>query len=403
MSYQPESDGPLSNIRVIEMGQLLAGPFCGQLLADFGAEVIKIEHPNGGDPMRVWGQEKPHGKSLWWPIVSRNKKSITLNASKPEGQALVKRLVSESDMLLENFRPGTLEKWGLGYEELAKLNPGLIMIRVTGFGQSGPYSPRPGYASICEAMAGLRHVTGYADRPSCRTGISLGDSLAGTFGALGALMALHVRQSTGRGQVVDAAIYESMFAFMESLISEYAETGYVRERSGPVLPNVAPSNAYPTRDGAEHMIAANQDTVFSRLAQAVGQPELAQDARYATHQSRGQNQHELDQIISAWTVTLTADELHTVLNDNAVPNGKIYTAADIMNDPHYAAREAIISMPHPAFKNLKMQNTFPRLSATPGKVKWVGPEAGAHNGEIYGDLLGVNAETMDELQQQGVV
>ncbi|MCC7413763.1 MAG: CoA transferase [Gammaproteobacteria bacterium] len=394
--------GPLADLRVVEMGQLLAGPFCGQLLADFGAEVIKIEQPGSGDPMREWGQEKAHGQSLWWPIVARNKKCITVNARVPEGQALVRDLVAQSDILLENFRPGTMERWNLGYEALARLNPRLIMIRVSGFGQTGPYAPLPGYASIGEAMGGLRHVVGYPDQPPCRVGISLGDSLAAIFGMLGALMALHARQTTGRGQVVDATIYESVFALMESLVAEYAQTGYVRERTGPILPNVAPANVYPTSDG-EHLIAANQDSVFRRLAATMGRPELADDPRYASHGARGSHQRELDDLIGTWTRTLSAAQLRQILNDNGVPNGKIYTAADIIEDAHYAAREAIIRMPHPAFRELRMQNTFPKLSDTPGRVRWCGPGLGEHNAEIFGELLGLDPGRIAALEQAGVI
>lgn len=394
--------GPLADLRVLEMGQLLAGPFCGQLLADFGAEVIKIEQPGTGDPMREWGQEKAHGKSLWWPIVARNKKSITLNARLPEGQALVKALVRDADILLENFRPGTMERWNLGYDALSAINPRLIMVRVTGFGQTGPYAPLPGYASIGEAMGGLRYLIGYPDRPPCRVGISLGDSLAAMFGALGALMAVHARRTTGRGQVVDAAIYESVFALMESLVSEYTQTGYIRQRTGPVLPNVAPANVYPTADG-EHLIAANQDTVFRRLARAMGRPELAEDPRYATHGARGQRQEELDALIGEWTRTLTTAELRALLNEHAVPNGKIYTAADIVEDVHYAAREAIVRMPHPAFKEVAMQNTFPKMSDTPGRVRWCGPELGEHNDEIYRERLGLDTTRLEALRAAGVI
>lgn len=404
MSESPteSNPGPLSDIRVIEMGQLLAGPFCGQLLGDFGAEVIKIEPPGKGDPMREWGQEKAHGKSLWWPIVARNKKSITLNARIPEGQEVVKALVAKSDILVENFRPGTMEKWNLGYDELARINPGLIMIRVSGFGQTGPYAPQPGYASIGEAMGGLRYVVGYPDRPPCRTGISLGDSLAAIFAMLGGLMALHARERTGRGQVVDAAIYESVFALMESLVTEYEQTGYVRERSGPILPNVAPANVYPTKDGP-YLISANQDTVFRRLAEAMGQPELAEDERFATHAARGRHQELLDGLIATWSHSKSAKELRALLNEHAVPNGKIYTAADMLEDAHYAAREAIIKVPHPAFKQLRMQNTFPKLSATPGAVKWCGPELGQHNDEVFRELLGMDDAKLAALHEVGAI
>lgn len=394
--------GPLAGIRVIEMGQLLAGPFCGQLLADFGAEVIKVEQPGKGDPMREWGQEKAHGKSLWWPIVARNKKSVTLNARVPEGQAIIRQLVAESDMILENFRPGTMERWNLGYDELSKINPGIIMIRVSGFGQTGPMASQPGYASIGEAMGGLRYVVGYPDMPPARTGISLGDSLAAVFACLGALMALHARHSTGRGQVIDSAIYESVFALMESLVSEYTQTGYQRERTGPILPNVAPANVYPTADG-EYLISANQDTVFKRLAEAMGRPELAEDERYATHGARGQRQAELDVLIADWSRTFTSEQLRALLNEHAVPNGKIYTAADIVEDAHYKAREAIVRMPHPAFRELQMQNTFPKLSDTPGQVRWCGPELGQHNAEIYGQLLGMDEARQQELAAAGVI
>ncbi len=281
------------------MGTLLAGPFCGQLLGDLGAEVIKIEPPNQGDPLRAWGQEKINGKSLWWPVVARNKKAITLDMRQAEGQALLKELVAKTDFLLENFRPGTLEKWGCGYDELSRINPRLIMIRVSGYGQTGPYSSRAGFGAIGEAMGGLRYVVGDPSTPPSRVGISIGDSLAATFACVGALSALHYREKTGRGQIVDSAIYEAVLNMMESLITEFDKTGYIRERTGAILPHVAPSNVYPTSDGSMVLIAGNQDTVFGRLAQAMGQPELAKDPEYSTHAARGRNQKKLDDLIGA--------------------------------------------------------------------------------------------------------
>ncbi|NKB37482.1 MAG: CoA transferase [Gammaproteobacteria bacterium] len=394
--------GPLADLRVIEMGVLLAGPFCGQLLGDYGAEVIKIEQPGVGDPMRDWGQEKPHGKSLWWPVIARNKKSITLNAREKEGQEIIKELVKDADILIENFRPGTMEKWNLGYEELSKINPGLIMVRVTGFGQSGPYSPQAGYGSIGEAMGGLRYIIGEPDRPPSRAGISIGDALAATFGTLGALTAIHARETTGRGQVVDSAIYEAVFGMMESLIPEYQHGGYVRERTGSILPNVAPANAYPTKDG-EYLIAANQDTVFKRLAAAMGQPELADDERYATHGARGDVQQELDDMVSDWTRTMTSAELREKLNEHGVPNGKIFTAPDMLEDEHYAARDAIVSIPHKIFDNIKMQNVFPKMSETQGKVRWAGPELGEHNDHVYGDILNMDESTIKDYKEKGII
>lgn len=379
-------NGPLANLRVLEMGVLLAGPFCGQLLGDYGAEVIKIEQPKVDDPMRGWGQEKAHGMPLWWTIMARNKKCITLNAREPEGQDIVRQLIKQTDILIENFRPGTMERWNLGYDELSKINPRLIMVRITGFGQTGPYAPQPGYGSIGEAMGGLRYVSGEPDRPPSRNGISIGDAMGAVFGTMGALTALHARETSGRGQIVDSAIYEAIFAVMESLIPEYDKAGYTRERTGSILPNVAPANAYPTKEG-EYLIAANQDTVFKRFTEAMGRSELAQDERYATHSARGRYQQELDEIISEWTRTLTSSELREILNKHAVPNGKIYRAKDMLEDEHFAARESIIAIDHPTLGSIKMQNIFPRMSETQGKVKWCGPELGHHNKEIYQDLL----------------
>lgn len=399
---QLKADGPLADLRVIEMGVLLAGPFCGQLLGDYGAEVIKIEQPKVGDPMRNWGQEKAHGLSLWWPIIARNKKSITLNARVKEGQDIIKNLVREADILIENFRPGTMERWGLGYDELASINPRLIMVRVTGFGQSGPYSTQAGYGSIGEAMGGLRYVVGESDRPPSRIGVSIGDALAATFATLGTLTAVHARETTGRGQVVDSAIYEAVLSLMESLIPEYQIGNYIRERSGSILPNVAPSNSYPTKNG-DYLIAANQDTVFKRLAEAMGRPELGEDERYASHGARGNHQQELDDLIADWSKDFSADELRDLLNEYGVPNGKIFTAPDMLEDEHYAARDAIISMNHPALGEIKMQNVFPLMSETPGKVKWCGPELGQHNDEIYLDMLKMDKNKIKEYKEKGII
>jgi len=402
---EPEATapGPLSGVTVLELGQLLAGPFCGQLLGDFGAEVIKCEDPGRGDPMREWGREKPHGLSLWWPVVARGKKSVTLNLRSPRGQELFRELVRRADVVVENFRPGTLERWGLGFDALSALNERLVLTRVTGFGQDGPYAARAGYGAIGEAMGGLRYVCGDPSTPPSRMGISIGDALAGTFAAYGTVLALFARGRTGRGQIVDSAIYEAVLAMMESLVPEYALGHYIRERTGATLPNVAPSNVYPTADGALVLIAANQDSVFARLAAAMGEPELATDPRYATHSARGLVQAELDEHIAAWTQRFSAPELEALLDEHAVPQGRIYTAADMLADPHFAARRAIVELPHPALGTFPMQNVAPRLSATPGSVRWVGPELGAHNDEIWGARLGLSETERQQLEQEGVL
>ena len=395
--------GPLNDLRVVEMGTLLAGPFCGQLLGDFGAEVIKIEDPAKGDPMRQWGREKPQGLSLWWPVVARNKRSVTLNLRESEGQALARELIAKTDIVTENFRPGTLEKWGLDYQALSREHPELIMARVSGYGQSGPYKDRAGFGAIGEAMGGFRYVTGEADRPPARAGISIGDSLAATYAALGILMAVHHRTRTGRGQMVDSALYEAVLAMMESLVTEYAQTGYVRERSGSILPGIAPSNVYPCAGGEMILIAANQDTVFRRLAEAMGRPELANDTRYGTHGARGERQSELDEMISTWTADRTADEALDLMNTFGVPAGRIYRAPEMLADPHFAAREAIVEVPHKVLGMLKMQGTFPKLSQSPGEVRWVGPELGEHNEEVWGGLLGFSSQKMADLKARGLI
>ncbi len=403
MGDSSERQGPLTDLRVIEMGQLLAGPFCGQLLADFGAEVIKIEAPGAGDPMRQWGREKPHGKSLWWPVVARNKKSVTLNLRDPDGQQIVRDLVRDADILIENFRPGTMERWNLGYEQLSEINPRLVMVRVTGFGQTGPYAARAGYGAIGEAMGGLRYVVGDPSSPPSRMGISIGDELAAVHACMGAVMAVHARERTGRGQIVDSAIYEAVLNMMESLVTEYDVAGYVRERTGAILPNVSPSNVFDTADGKLLLIAANQDTVFKRLAQAMGRPDLAEDERYATHSARGAHQAELDTLIHDWTKTIPLADLEALMNEHGVPCGLIYKAEDMMADEHFKARDALVKVEHPDFGPITMQNVAPRLSDTPGAVRHVGPALGEHNDYVFGEVLKISADRQAELREAGVI
>ncbi|MBC7590465.1 MAG: CoA transferase [Salinibacterium sp.] len=393
----------LDDIRVVELGQLLAGPFCGQLLADFGADVIKVEPPGTGDPIRQWGQSKAGGKSLWWPVLGRNKRTITCNLRVPEGQALVRELPRGADVLVENFRVGTLERWGLSPEELWKINPRLIITRVTGYGQDGPYSGRAGYGSIGEAMGGIRYTTGSPEAPPSRSGISLGDELAAVFAMIGTLVALHDRERTGHGQIVDSAIYESVFAMMESLIPEWQVTGYTRERTGPTLPGVAPSNVYPTRHGNMVLIAANQDTVFGRLCEAMGREELAVDERFVDHGARGEHMEVLDSLIAAWTATHESDALLEKLHAAGIPAGLIYTAKDMLADPHFAAREAIITIADKHLGEIKMQNTFPKLSASPGRVRHTGHDLGQDNSAVYGDILNLSPEQISALSQSGII
>lgn len=402
MTSNPTSAGALADLRVLELGTLIAGPFCGQLLGDMGAEVIKIEAPGQGDPMRHWGPQKRGTPSVWWPVIGRNKKAITLNLREAKGQQIFKDLCLKSDVVIENFRPGTLEKWNCGWEVLSALNPRLILVRVSGYGQSGPYAQRAGYGGIGEAMGGLRYIVGEPDRPPSRVGISIGDSLAAVHACMGTLAALHYRERTGRGQVVDAAIYESVLNMMECLVTEYDQLGHVRERSGPILPRIAPSNVYPTRDGIV-MIGANQDTVFARLAAAMQSPELAQDARYRDHAARGEHQQELDALIGQWTARFDTRDLLARLEEFGIPSGLIYRAPDMLDDPHFAARQAIVSTEHPVFGRLRMQNVAPRLSASPGSVRTPAPELGQHNDEVYGQLLGLDVAIRDSLRQGGVI
>lgn len=400
MSKRPDAKGPLTDIRLIELGQLIAGPFCGQLMADMGADVIKVEPPGTGDPMRSWGRgDFP----LWWTVCARNKRCVTANLREPEGQDLVRRLVAEADMLLENFRPGTMERWGLSYEELSKINPGLIMIRVSGYGQTGPYASRAGYASIGEAMGGMRYLCGEPDRPPSRAGLSIGDSLAATNACIGALAALHHRDKTGEGQVIDASIYESVLGIMEATIPEYSVSNHIRERSGATLPNVAPSNIYQCADGI-FLIAANQDTVFARLCEAMGKGELVSEERFRTHTARGANSAVLDGIINDWCNKLSVDDVESLMQKHGVPAGKIYRAPEMLSDPHFAARESIVDMPTEQWPNLKMQNVFPKMSKTQGEIRWPGVETlGAHNKEVYEELLGLDEQDLEALKNKAII
>lgn len=392
--------GALDGIRVVELGQLLAGPFCGQLLGDMGADVIKVEQPGAGDPMRDWGQGET---KVNWEVIARNKRSVSINLRVPDGQALVRRLAEKADILIENFKPGTMEKWGLGPEALHAINPRLIIARMSGYGQTGPYSDRAGFGGIGEAMGGWRYIVGEPDRPPSRMGVSIGDTLTATYGCLGVLAALHVRERTGQGQVVDAALYESVLQVMESLVPEYDLMGIVRERSGSILPGIAPSNVYSCKDG-EYMIGANKDSLWRRLASAMGRPELGDDPRYATHVARGTNQLELDALINAWTQTLTVDALDALMIENSIPAGRVYRAPEMIADPHFQAREAIIEVETERHGKIKMQNAFPKLSATPSSVRRPAPsQVGQHNAEVYGELLGLGADEIGALKAAGIV
>lgn len=395
--------GPLEGIRVIELGQLIAGPFCGQTLADFGAEVVKVEPPGTGDSMRQWGRPDREGRPIWWSVIGRGKRSVTLDLRRPEGQEVLRELARSADILIENFRPGTMERWGLGYDQLSAVNPRLIMVRVSGFGQSGPYSERAGFASVCEAMGGLRYISGYPDRPPIRVGLSLGDTLAGMNGVIGALLALQNRARTGRGQVVDSSIYEAVLTVMESLVSDYDAGGHIRERHGSSLPGIAPSNAYPTRDGKEMIIGANQDTVYRRLCEVMGRPELAEDERFATHRARGVHAQELDGLIAGWTRQHDAAEMIEALAAAGVPVGLAYRAPEMLEDLHFRDREAIVRVPDPERGEIAMQNVFPRLSETPGRIRHVGPALGADTDAVLTDWLGRSSEEIEGLREAGVI
>lgn len=381
----PAATGPLAGIRVVELGQLIAGPFCGQLLGDLGAEVVKLEQPGTGDPMRHWGQGST---PTWWRVIARNKYSVAADLRSAEGQALARELISRADILVENFRPGTLERWQLAPEQLRRDYPGLIVVRVSGYGQTGPYASRAGFGGIAEAMGGWRRIVGFPDLPPARMGISIGDTLAATYGCLGAVAALHHRDRTGEGQVVDAALYESVLQVMEALIPEYAVAGHKRGRTGSTLPRIAPSNVYRCSDG-EFLIGANQDGVFARLCEAIGQPALASDPRFVSHTARGDHQEELDAIIEAWTSTHTVADVEAAMIAHSVPAGRMFDAEDMLADPHFAAREAIVTVDDPVLGPTPMQGVFPKLSATPSSIRRPAPrEIGQDTAEILDRWLG---------------
>ena len=391
---------PLKGIKVIELGTLIAAPFCSRILAEFGAEVIKIESPDGGDQLRQW-RKMYEGTSLWWYVQSRNKKSLTLNLRSAEGQEIVRKLVQDADIVIENFRPGALEKWNIGWEQLSAINPRLIMVRLSGYGQTGPDRDKPGFGVIGESMGGLRYVTGYADRPPVRLGVSIGDSIAALYGVIGAMMALQHRHASGRGQMVDVALYEAVFSMMESLVPEFDVLGFVRERAGNALPGIVPSNTYPTQDGKFVIIGANNDAIFKRLMNAMGRSDLADDVQLATNAGRVPRTAEIDAAIGAWTAAHDLDVVLKALDGVDVPAAKVYDVADIVSDAQYLARDMIEQHQLPDGKPVKLPGIVPKLSDTPGATQWIGPKLGEHTGEILRGL-GYDTAAQQALKARGV-
>lgn len=397
-----EKKGPLVGLKVIELGTLIAGPFCGRMLAEFGAEVIKIESPQGGDQLRQW-RKMYKGTSLWWYVQARNKKSLSLNLREPEGQAIVRELVREADIVVENFRPGALEKWNIGWEQLSKINPQLIMARLSGYGQDGPYRDRPGFGVVAEAMSGMRYVTGYPEQPPVRLGISIGDGIAALHAVIGVMMALHHRNANGgKGQVVDVALYESVFNMMESFIPEFDVLGYKRERAGNALPGITPSNTYPTREGKFVIVGANNDSLFKRMMMAIGREDLAQDVTLSTNTGRVPRAAELDQAITQWTQAHDLPEVLAALEAAEIPVGRVYDPEDIVNDVHYAARKMIEKWPLPDGKSMRIPAVTPKLTDSPGGTRWLGPTLGEHTNEILSGL-GYSEEAQNALRAKGVI
>lgn len=385
--------GPLADITVLELGSMYAGPFCGQILSDLGAEVLKVEAPGQQDAMRVMGRAYVDGRGLWWPQIARGKRSITLDLRTEDGQRLARALAAKCDAVVENFRPGTLERWNLGYEALQEANPRVVLTRVSGFGQTGPYRDRAGFGSVAEAMGGLRHVVGYPDQPPPRVGIGLGDAVAGVFGAVGTLAALHEAKRSGQGQVVDVAIYEAVGALMESTLADFSRMGVIRAPSGSRLPGFAPSNLYRTRDDVWFLLGANANNVFRRLCEVMGTPELADDPRYRSDFDREQHADELDELVGAWVGRHTADELEALLHPAGIPAGKIYDAKMMLEDPHLAAREAYVWEQDEQLGEFAIPGVVPKLSRTPGRYGWIGrSQPGADNADVYARLLGLSAE-----------
>jgi crotonobetainyl-CoA:carnitine CoA-transferase CaiB-like acyl-CoA transferase len=393
---------PLTGVRVLELGSLIAGPYASALLAQFGAEVIKVETPEDGDPLRKW-RKLHEGTSLWWYSQSRNKKSVTLDLKRAEAAEIVRKLVVSIDIVIENFRPGTLEKWGIGWQELSKINPKLIMVRISGYGQTGPYSQRPGFAAVAECMGGIRYTSGFPDRPPTRAGVSLGDTLASLYGTIGALIAMHhLKANGGNGQFIDVALYEAVFSVMESLVPEYQMYGHVRERSGAALPGISPSNTYLCGDGNYIVIAANGDGIFKRLMRAMSRDDLADDPRLAHNDGRVIHNEMLDAAITAWTRKRSLEGALEVLEAAAVPSGKVYSAADIVGDPHYRAREMIERYTLPNGDPIDVPGIVPKLSATPGRTNWLGPTLGAHTEEVLASI-GIDQAEFARLRAANVI